>query len=108
MVHFSGRGGKNASKCDTRIVGDMATTNALPDIVYENGDNVQTHEASTGSIDASQLNYLNMAGIDTDTATALIIGATATPILSRLPMEFLVESRQLIQMAISNTNGGIK
>lgn len=108
LVKFSGHGGKNVSKCDTRIVGDMATTNALPDIVYENTDNIQTHEASTGSIDAAQLNYLNMAGIDTDTATALIIGATATPILSRLPMEFLVESRQLIQMALSKTDGGIK
>ena len=108
LVHFSGHGGKNASKCDTRIIGNDATTNALPNIVYENGDNVQTHEASTGSIDASQLNYLNMAGIDTDTAIALIIGSMATPILSRLPMEFLVESRQLIQMALSNTDGGIK
>ena len=42
-----------------------------------------------------------MAGIETDTAIALIIGATATPVLSRLPMEFLVESKQLIQMALS-------
>ena len=106
LVLFSGHNGKNVSKCDTRIVGDDATTNALPNIVYENSDNVQTHEASTGSIDAAQLNYLNMAGIDTDTATALIIGSMATPILSRLPMEFLVESRQLIQMVLSNTNGG--
>ena len=42
-----------------------------------------------------------MAGIETDTAIALIIGAAATPVLSRLPMEFLVESKQLIQMALS-------
>ena len=108
LVNFSGHGGKNASKCDTRIVGNDATANAMPNIVYETSDNAQTHEASTGAIDAYQLYYLNMAGIDTDTATALIIGSLATPILSRLPMEFLVESRQLIQMALSNTNGGIQ
>lgn len=101
MVKFSGTGGKNASKCDTRIIGNTAVINALPDIIYENCDNIQTHEATTGAIDASQILYLNMAGIDDDTATALIIGSMATPILSRLPMEFLVESKQLIQMALN-------
>ena len=100
LVQFSGHGGKNASKCDTRVIGNMAQTNALPDIMYENCDNAQTHEAATGAIDANQLLYLNMAGLDDDTATALIIGSMATPILSRLPMEFLVESKQLIQMAL--------
>lgn len=100
-VQFSGHNGKNASKCDTRIIGTRAIANAMPDIMYENSDNAQTHEAKTGAIDATQLLYLNMAGLDDDTATALIIGATATPILSRLPMEFLVESKQLIQMAMN-------
>jgi Fe-S cluster assembly scaffold protein SufB len=42
------------------------------------------------------------SGIDIDTATALIIGAAASPIIARLPMEFLVESKQLIQMALSH------
>jgi Fe-S cluster assembly protein SufB len=100
-VQFSGHNGKNASKCDTRIIGNRAIANAMPDIMYENSDNAQTHEAKTGAIDATQLLYLNMAGLDDDTATALIIGATATPILSRLPMEFLVESKQLIQMVMN-------
>jgi len=30
----------------------------------------------------------------------LIVGSMASPIISRLPMEFLVESKQLIQMAL--------
>ena len=62
---------------------------------------MQSHEASTGAIDERQLEFLMSSGIDEDTATALIIGATAAPVISRLPMEFLVESKQLIQMAIS-------
>lgn len=101
LVQFLGHNGTNVSKCDTRIIGNDATTNALPNIVYEHTDNRQTHEAKTGAIDAAQLSYLNMAGLDDDTATALIIGSMATPILSRLPMEFLVESKQLIQMALN-------
>lgn len=105
LVRFCGTGGKNASKCDTRIIGNRAISNALPEIEYENAQNVQTHEAATGAIDEKQLLYLMQSGIDSDTATALIIGSMASPILSRLPMEFLVESKQLIQMALSSNKG---
>ena len=102
LVSFSGKNCKNASKCDTRIVGNNATSNTLPTIIHNNGENQQSHEASTGAIDANQMLYLEQAGISEDQAIALIIGATANPILSRLPMEFLVESKQLIQMAIEH------
>ncbi|MBR1380814.1 MAG: Fe-S cluster assembly protein SufB [Alphaproteobacteria bacterium] len=101
LVSFSGTKSKNASKCDTRIIGNTATANTIPTIIHGNGENIQSHEASTGAINPAQLLYLMQCGMDEDTATALIIGATAAPILSRLPMEFLVESKQLIQMAIS-------
>lgn len=102
LVAFSGTNCTNASKCDTRIIGDDAVANTIPSIVHGNAANRQSHEATTGAIDAAALNYLNMAGIATDEATALIIGATAAPVISRLPMEFLVESKQLIQMALAD------
>ena len=102
LVAFSGHGGKNASKCDTRLVGDNAVANTLPRIVHNNNDNTQSHEATTGAIDAAQLQFLMQSGISSDMATALIIGAAAAPIISRLPMEFLVESKQLIQMALEH------
>lgn len=101
LVTFVGNDCKNASKCDSRIIGKHATANTLPRIIHNGQNNTQSHEATTGTIDGPTLTYLNMAGIDTDMATALIIGAVATPVLSRLPMEFLVESKQLIQMALS-------
>ena len=102
MVSFAGHNSKNASKCDTRIIGNRAVANTLPTIIHTNGDNAQSHEATTGAIDAKQLQFLMQSGIDIDTATALIIGANAAPIIARLPMEFLVESKQLIQMALSH------
>ena len=102
MVSFAGHNSKNASKCDTRIIGNNATANTLPTIVHTNGDNTQSHEATTGAIDEKQLQFLMQSGIDSDTATALIIGAAASPVIARLPMEFLVESKQLIQMALSH------
>lgn len=101
LVSFSGHNGKNASKCDTRLIGSEAIANTLPTIIHTNGDNLQSHEASTGAINANQLQFLMESGIEEDEATALIIGAVASPVISRLPMEFLVESKQLIQMALS-------
>ncbi len=101
LVSFTGENCKNASKCDSRIIGDNATINTFPTIIHTNNTNHQSHEATTGAIDFDTLLYLETNGIDTDVAIALIIGATASPVISRLPMEFLVESKQLIQMAIA-------
>ena len=92
-------------------VGDLYPAHGSPAIgfgpVSEAYDNASAtfdkyYEATTGAIDAKQLQYLMQSGIDIDTATALIIGAAAAPIIARLPMEFLVESKQLIQMALSH------
>ena len=101
LVSFNGNNCTNASKCDSRIIGTNAVANTIPRIIHNGEINTQSHEATTGAIDAATLNYLNCAGIETDTAIALIIGAMASPVISRLPMEFLVESKQLIQMALS-------
>ena len=100
LVSFSGKQCTNVSKCDTTLIGNCATANTIPTIVHNNNTNKQSHEAKTGAIDKKTLFFLEQSGITTDQAIALIIGATANPIISRLPMEFLVESKQLIQMAI--------
>ncbi len=100
LVSFSGIDGKNACKCDTRILGNDATANTIPTVIHSNAKNQQSHEATTGAIDKNALLFLMQNGIDEDEAIALIVGANASPIISRLPMEFLVESKQLIQMAL--------
>ena len=100
LVSFTGINGKNACKCDSRIIGNNATANTIPTVIHSNAKNEQSHEATTGAIDPDALRFLMQSGIDEDEATALIIGANASPIISRLPMEFLVESKQLIQMAL--------
>lgn len=101
-VSFVGKNCANASKCDSRMIGNNATMNTYPVVIHNNGTNNQSHEATTGAIDANALHYLEQSGIETDVAIALIVGGIATPVLQRLPMEFLVESKQLINMAISN------
>jgi len=95
------KGAKSAQKCDTKIIGDNAIANTYPVIIHGNAENKQSHEARAGAVPADALWYLESAGIAEDTATALIVSGAAAPVLSRLPMEFLVESKQLIQMAMS-------
>ena len=101
LVSLSGHDCINACKCDSRIIGDSATANTIPTVIHGNGTNQQSHEATTGAINAEALLFLEQSGIETDEAIALIVGSMATPIISRLPMEFLVESKQLIQMALT-------
>ena len=100
LVAFNGKHGKNACKCDSRIIGNNAIANTIPTVVHNNATNEQSHEATTGAIDKDALLFLEQSGIETDDAIALIIGSMANPIITRLPMDFLVESKQLIQMAL--------
>ncbi|MCL2629839.1 MAG: Fe-S cluster assembly protein SufB [Alphaproteobacteria bacterium] len=94
------RGARSAANCDTKIIGANATANTLPTVVHNNGGNLSSHEASTGAIPQAALFYLAANGINHNDATALIVGGMAAPILSRLPMEFLVESKHLIKLAL--------
>lgn len=100
LVSFSGHNGINACKCDSRIIGNEASANTIPSVIHSNGTNQQSHEATTGAIDKDALLFLEQSGLEQDEAIALIVGSLANPIISRLPMEFLVESKQLIQMAL--------
>lgn len=101
IVKFVGKNCSNSSKCDSRIIGNNAIVNTYPKIIHDNGTGEQNHEASTGSIDKDTLIYLMQCGLSEDSAISLIISGMATPIIKRLPMEFLVESKQLIKTIIS-------
>lgn len=99
LVKFGARDCANASKCDSKIIGSGAAANTLPRFVA-NADGNYTHEARTGALDDAAMAYLAAAGIDESEAAALLVAGMASPVLERLPMEFLVESKQLIQMAM--------
>ena len=109
LVRFAAENCANASKCDSKIIGATATANTLPTFFIPRpsgggsdggGLGDYTHEAKTGALDASALLYLASAGIKETEAAALLVAGIASPVLARLPMEFLVESKQLIQLAM--------
>ncbi len=101
LVKFIGDKCVNTCKCDSKLIGTDAVANTIPRIIHTNSTCDQSHEAKTGSINPEALFYLTQSGLNEDEAIALIVGANASPIIQRLPMEFLVESKQLIKMALS-------
>jgi Fe-S cluster assembly protein SufB len=101
LVKFDAADCANASICDSKIIGARASANTLPTFISDKNGNY-THEAKTGALDKESLFYLALAGIKEDEAAALLVAGIASPVLSRLPMEFLVESKQLIQLALEN------
>ena len=97
-VKFDASNCTYASNCDSKILGNTATVNTMPAFIGTSGN--YTHEAKTGALDKAALLYLAQAGINESEASALLVAGIASPVLSRLPMEFLVESKQLIQTAM--------
>jgi Fe-S cluster assembly protein SufB len=101
LVRFDAARCANASVCDSKIIGGYATANTLPTFVSRKPEvGLYTHEAKTGALDKNALLYLAAAGIEENEAAALLVAGMASPVLERLPMEFLVESKQLIEMAM--------
>ena len=109
LVKFNAEDCTNVSNCDSKIIENRESRNekrtdsrinTLPTFESAHkGD--YTHEAKTGVLDAAGMLYLNAAGIPDDEASALLVAGIASPVLKRLPMEFLVESKQLIQLALA-------
>ena len=77
---------------------NLATLEETTVMTDANGN--YSHEARTGALDKNALHYLATAGINENEASALLVAGMAGPVLQRLPMEFLVESKQLIQLAM--------
>ncbi|MDR1826397.1 MAG: SufD family Fe-S cluster assembly protein, partial [Rickettsiales bacterium] len=97
---FGNLGAVSAGKGDNKIIGKSARANTVPSFIGAEGN--FTHEATTGVLDKNSMLYLRAAGINEFDAAALLVAGMAEGVLSRLPMEFLVESKQLISFAMSN------
>jgi Fe-S cluster assembly protein SufB len=99
LVRFLGAECANASKCESKIIGTSASANTIP--VFSGTGGRYSHEAKTGTLDKNSMFYLNAAGLGDAEAAALLVAGIAGPVLERLPMEFLVESKQLIGLAMA-------
>ena len=63
------------------------------------------HEATTSKINEDQLFYCNQRGIPTEEAIGLIVNGYAKEVLNKLPMEFAVEAKKLLEISLEGSVG---
>jgi Fe-S cluster assembly protein SufB len=96
---------RNFSQCDSLLLGNRCGAHTFPYIETENSAAIVEHEATTSKIAEDQLFYCNQRGLSTEAAIALIVNGYARDVLNRLPMEFAVEARKLLEMNIEGSVG---
>lgn len=98
-------GARNFSQCDSLLIGQDCGAHTFPVIKNENPTAVVEHEATTSKINEDQLFYCAQRGITPEEAVGLIVNGYAREVLSKLPMEFAVEARKLLQVSLEGSIG---
>ncbi|ASJ14186.1 SUF-like minimal system protein SmsB [Thermococcus radiotolerans] len=92
---------KGHISCDALLMSDRATMETYPGLVSKVDDAELSHEAAIGKIREEELFYLMSRGLSEEKATQLIVKGFLEPMLKDIPMEFLVEIRKIIELAVS-------
>ena len=96
---------RNYSQCDSLLLGDKCGAHTFPYIQSSNDTAIVEHEATTSKISEEQLFYCQQRGIDTEKAIGLIVNGYAKEVLNKLPMEFAVEARKLLEITLEGSVG---
>ena len=104
-INPGAQGARNHSQCDSLLIGSLCGAHTFPDIKSANTSAIVEHEATTSKISEDQLFYCNQRGIALEDAVGLIVNGYAHEVLSRLPMEFAVEARKLLQVSLEGSVG---
>ncbi|YCJ94166.1 MAG: Fe-S cluster assembly protein SufB [Candidatus Karelsulcia muelleri] len=96
---------RNFSQCDSLILGNYCSSNTYPFIQVKNFCSQVEHEATTSKIGENQLFYCNQRGINLEKAISLIVTGFSQEILDRLPLEFAIEARKLLEIQLEGSVG---
>lgn len=98
-------GARNFSQCDSLLMGNECGAHTFPYIEIKNKTAQLEHEATTSKIGEDQLFYCNQRGIETEKAIALIVNGFSREVLDKLPMEFAVEAKKLLEISLEGSVG---
>lgn len=104
-VASGAEGARNFSQCDSLLMGNECGAHTFPYIDIKNKTAQVEHEATTSKIGEDQLFYCNQRGIDTEKAIALIVNGFSREVLDKLPMEFAVEAKKLLEVSLEGSVG---
>jgi Fe-S cluster assembly protein SufB len=96
---------RNFSQCDSLLMGNNCGSHTYPYIEAQNKTAQIEHEATTSRIGEDQIFYCNQRGIDTERAIALIVNGFSAEVLNKLPMEFAVEAKKLLEISLEGSVG---
>ncbi len=101
IIRAQAPGTKGHISCDALILNPKARMETYPGLVSEVDDAELSHEAAIGKIREEELFYLMSRGLKEEEATQLIVKGFVDPLLKDIPLEFVVEIRKIIEMAVS-------
>ncbi len=96
---------RNFSQCDSLLIGDTCGAHTFPYIQVDNQTATVEHEATTSKISEDQIFYCNQRGLDTENAISMIVNGFAKEVLQKLPMEFAVEAKKLLEITLEGSVG---
>lgn len=104
-IAASAEGARNHTQCDSLLLGPDCGAHTFPYVDVQNDTAVVEHEATTSKISEEQLFYCNQRGIPTEEAVGLIVNGYAREVMNKLPMEFAVEARRLLELSLEGSIG---
>ena len=104
-IHESAKNAKNFSECDSLLIGDNCGAHTFPYLESKCASAEVEHEATTSKISEEQLFYLRQRGISEEDAVSMIVHGFCKDVLSKLPMEFAVEAKALLDLTLEGSVG---
>ena len=104
-INRRAKNSRNFSQCDSLLMGNLCGAHTFPYIDVKNSSSVVEHEATTSKIGEDQLFYCQQRGLGNDEAIAIIVNGYCKDILQKLPMEFAVEAKKLLELTLEDSVG---
>lgn len=95
----------NYTQCDSLLIGERCGAHTFPFMEIANPSAKVSHEACTSKISETQLLYCRQRGLTEEEAIVLIVNGFCRTILQRLPMEFVVEAKALLELNLEGCVG---
>ena len=105
QINRQAKNSRNFSQCDSLLIGSLCGAHTFPYIKVRNSSSMVEHEATTSKIGEDQLFYCNQRGIPEKEAVALIVNGYCKDVLQKLPMEFAVEAKKLLEITLEDSVG---
>lgn len=96
---------RNFSQCDSLLIGNECGAYTFPYIEGRNSSSRVEHEATISKIEDNQIFYCNQRGINFEKSVSLIINGFSKEVINKLPMEFAVEARKLLEVSLDGSIG---